>query len=225
MPIWTELDRFQHSANRSHSALIVNGCGSAQRQMISDAKFGSVRFRVTIPRDQPTEIILTIEPFTPPAPALINAGVRCVTAPGLMRRNPSAKTTDWMTDRSNFEIPSGIYEALLVADNGRVLEGFSSNFYGIKDNELRTAGEDVLPGIAQLIVFTVAPQLIVLRRDALHQSELSSLSEAFITSSSRGIIPVIEIDGEAVGDGAPGPRTMAIRRAYNHWVEAHLEEL
>ena len=102
---------------------------------------------------------------------------------------------------------------------------FSSNFYGIKDNELRTAGEDVLPGIAQLIVFTVAPQLIVLRRDALHQSELSSLSEAFITSSSRGIIPVIEIDGEAVGDGAPGPRTMAIRRAYNHWVEAHLEEL
>ena len=124
------LDRLEDSSQREAIPLSLDRqqLRQALRQMISEAKFGSVRFRVTIPRDQPTEMILTIEPFTPPAPALINAGVRCVTAPGLMRRNPSAKTTDWMTDRSSFEMPTGIYEALLVAEDGRVLEGFFQQF-------------------------------------------------------------------------------------------------
>jgi branched-chain amino acid aminotransferase len=223
----SHLDRLEDSAHRESIPLNLNrqSLRQALRQMITEADFGSVRFRVTVPRDPSSELILTIEPFTPPAPALINAGARCITAPGLMRRNPAAKTTDWMADRSSFEIPTGIYEGLLVADDGRILEGFSSNFYGISNGELRTAGEDVLPGIAQLIVFTVAPESIVLRRDAIRLSELPQLNEAFITSSSRGIIPVIEIDGSAVGDGAPGPRTMAIRRAYNKWVEAHLEDI
>jgi branched-chain amino acid aminotransferase len=223
----SHLDRLEDSAQREGIALELNRqhLRQALRQMIAEADFGSARFRVTVPREQPANLILTVEPFVPPAPALINAGARCITAPGLMRRNPAAKTTDWMANRGSYEIPDGVHEALLVADDGHILEGFSSNFYGICNGELRTAGEDVLPGIAQLIVFTVAPESIVLRRDAIHMDELPVLSEAFITSSSRGIIPVVEIDESRVGDGAPGPRTMAIRRAYNKWVEAHLEDL
>lgn len=221
------LDRMEDSAAREGIALKLDRARLRRtlRQMIAEAHFGNVRFRITVPRAQPDHFIITLEPFMPPAPALVSGGVRCVTAPGLVRRNPSAKTNDWITNRSAFELPEGIYEGLLVSDDGYILEGFSSNFYAVLNGELRTAGEDVLPGIAQQIVFTVAPEIMILRRDAIRVSELPAVSEAFITSSSRGVVPVIEIDDQPVGDGAPGPRTMAIRRAYNKWVEAHLEDL
>ncbi|HLV35533.1 MAG TPA: aminotransferase class IV [Spirillospora sp.] len=221
------LDRLEDSAAREGIPLKLDRARLRQalREMIASAGFGDVRFRVTVPRARPDHFIITLEPFAQPSPALVSGGVRCVTAPGLMRRNPTAKTNDWIADRSSFELPSGIYEGLLVADNGCILEGFSSNFYAILGGELRTAGQDVLPGIAQQIVFTVAPEIIIVRRDAVCLADIPHLNEAFITSSSRGVIPVIEIDGQPIGDGTPGPRTMAIRRAYNKWVEAHLEDL
>jgi branched-chain amino acid aminotransferase len=220
------LDRMEDSAARENILLKLDRkrLRAALRQMIGDAAFGDVRFRITVPRTRPDHSIITLEPYSPPAPALVSGGVRCMTAPGLMRRNPSAKTNDWTAQRSAFELPAGIYEGLLVAEDGRILEGLSSNFYAVLNGELRTAGEDVLAGIAQQIVFTVAPEIMILRRDAVHVDDLPKLDEAFITSSSRGVIPVIEIDEQPVGDGAPGPRTMSIRRAYIKWVEAHLEE-
>jgi branched-subunit amino acid aminotransferase/4-amino-4-deoxychorismate lyase len=51
------------------------------------------------------------------------------------------------------------------------------------------------------------------------------MAEAFITSSSRGIVPVIEIDGSAIGTGKPGPQTRALQEAYAGWVSTHLEAL
>lgn len=221
------LDRMEDSARREGIPLQLDRqrLRRALRQMIGEAGFGSVRFRITVPAAQPDHMIITLEPFTPPAPSLVHAGVRCVTAPGMMRRNPSAKTNDWIASRDSFQLPEGIYEALLINEDGIILEGFGSNFYAILDGELRTAGEDVLSGIAQQIVFNVAPEIITLRRDAVSTDDLPRLQEAFITSSSRGVIPVIEIDQQQISDGTPGSRTMAIRRAYIRWVESHLEEL
>lgn len=221
------LDRMEDSAQREGIPLQLDRPRLRQtlRQMIAEAGFGSVRFRVTVPAAQPDQMIITLEPYTPPASSLVHTGVRCVTAPGMMRRNPSAKTNDWIASRDRFQMPEGIYEALLINETGMILEGFGSNFYAILNNELRTAGEDVLSGIAQQIVFNVAPEIITLRRDAVTVHDLSRFQEAFITSSSRGVIPVIEIDQQQIGDGAPGSRTMAIRRAYIRWVETHLEDL
>ena len=87
------------------------------------------------------------------------------------------------------------------------------------------AGEDVLPGIAQQIIFSIAPEIMILRRDAVQVDDLPALEEAFITSSSRGVIPVIQIDEQLIGSGTPGPRTMEIQRAYDRWVQTHLEDL
>jgi branched-subunit amino acid aminotransferase/4-amino-4-deoxychorismate lyase len=113
-----------------------------------------------VPRHQPDHFILSIEPFIPPSQNLIESGVRCVTASGMARRNPAAKTNDWAQNRRHFTLPEGIYEGLLVSDAGDILEGFGSNFYGVLNGELRTAGEGMLPGIAQQIVFTIAPAVL-----------------------------------------------------------------
>jgi branched-chain amino acid aminotransferase len=221
----SHLDRMEDSARRAGIDLRIDRprLRAALRQMILDSGFGDVRYRITA-RDS-SQFILTIEPFKPLAAEVIAAGVRCVTAKDSARHNPAAKVTGWMHARQEISLPPGAYEALLLDAEGRILEGTGSNFWAIMDGELRTAGEDVLPGIAQQIVFEIAPPIIPVRREAVHVSDLPGIDEAFITSSSRGIVPVVAIDDHIVGDGAPGSTTLALRAAYVRWVEQHLEEL
>jgi branched-chain amino acid aminotransferase len=221
------LDRLEDSARRENIPLILNRAllRAALREMIAQANFGDVRFRITVPRNQPDHIILTIEPFQPQPPEVYEQGVRCITLPDASRQNPAAKTTGWMHDREQHSLPAGIYTALLLDSDGNILEGVSSNFYAILEGELRTAGEGVLAGIAQQIVFEIAPDVLAVRKQAVNKSNIPSLSEAFLTSSSRGIIPVVEIDGIKIGSGTPGQATLTLRQRYLAWVSAHLEEL
>jgi branched-chain amino acid aminotransferase len=223
----SHLDRLEDSARRENIPLKLDRpvLRTALRQMIKEANFGDVRFRVTVSRDHPDQFILSAELFKPPAPEVYARGVRCITLPNSARHNPSAKTTGWMHDREHYPLPDGIYTGLLLDEHGTILEGVSSNFYAILHGELRTAGEGALPGIAQQIVFAIASDVIPLRKQAVTTSDLPFLDEAFITSSSRGIVPVVEIDGGMIGDGKPGPKTITLREAYQSWVKRHLEDL
>jgi branched-chain amino acid aminotransferase len=221
------LDRLEDSARREGILLKLDrkALRTALRNMIVESGFGDVRFRITVPRDIPDRLILTIEPFVPPLPEVYTNGVRCVTVRDAARQNPAAKTTGWMHEREAVSLPPGIYTGLLLDPDGNILEGMSSNFYAVLDGELRTAGAGVLAGIAQQIVYTVAPEVLPLRKDAVHVRDLSRLEEAFVTSSSRGIVSVIEIDGLQIGDGKPGAKTRQLHERYLAWVREHLEEL
>ena len=223
------LDRLENSARLAGMPLALDRARlrDALRSMIVEAAYGDVRFRITVPKHEPECLILSIEPFKPPAPEVYTAGVRCVTVPGSARSNPAAKTTDWMQDRAAVEkaLPPGIFTGLLLSSTGDILEGLSSNFYAVLHGELRSAGKDVLPGISQQIVFEVAPDVLPLRRDAVNVVDIPRLEEAFITSASRGIMPVVAIDGIMIGGGKPGPKTLALRERYAAWVDTHLEEL
>ncbi len=197
----------------------------ALRQMIEQSGFGEVRFRITVPRESPERLILSIEPFQRHPPEIYSTGVRCITLPDSARQNAAVKSTGWMHDREQFQLPAGIYTGLLLDHDGYILEGMSSNFYAVIGGELWTAGTGALPGIAQQIVLEVAPPILTVRREAPRQQDIPQMAEAFITSSSRGIVPVIEIDGSVIGGGQPGPRTRALQDAYAAWVSAHLEAL
>ena len=78
-----------------------------------------------------------------------------MTAEKSARDTPAAKTTNWMTARKALHnaMPEGVYEIILLDEHNDLLEGLGSNFYAILDGVLRTAGEGVLYGIAQQIVF------------------------------------------------------------------------
>ncbi|MBZ0289843.1 MAG: aminotransferase class IV [Anaerolineae bacterium] len=148
------LDRMEDSARREDIPLALDRARlrAGLRQVIEQAGFGDVRFRVTIPRTEPDHWVLSVEPFMPPSPALIENGVRCITVPGLARRNPAAKTNDWAQNRSQFSLPAGMYEGLLVNETGEILEGFTSNFYAILNGELRTAGAGVFDAATMIRV-------------------------------------------------------------------------
>lgn len=223
------LDRLEDSARRENIPLKLDRdkLKQALRQMILDSGYANVKFRVTVPHQTPDEIILTMEPFSPLSSSFIAQGTRCITSNKGARHNPAAKTMDWIHDRKALEdaMPEGIYDTFLVNPDGYLLEGLASNFYAILDGELRTAGEGVLAGISRKIVFAVCEGIIPLRTDAVSVADIPNFSEAFLTSSSRGIVPVIEIDGIVIGDGEPGEKTMALRTAYDAWMNTRLEEL
>jgi branched-chain amino acid aminotransferase len=221
------LDRLEDSARRMNIPLTLDRARlrAALRQMIEASGFGDVRFRITAPHQQPDHLILTIEPFHPQPPEVYEKGVACITLPDSARHNAAAKSTGWMHERERFALPPGIYTGLLLDKEENILEGTSSNFYAVLDGELRTAGIGILPGIAQQIVFEVAPPVLPLRKEAVNIHDLPQVNEAFITSSSRGIVPVVRIDDVVIGAGVPGEQTRALMAAYRARVNALLEEL
>ena len=223
------LERLVDSARREGIPLQIDRqqLRSALRQMIIESGFGDVRFRISAPAAQPNELLLSIEPYAPPAEGLIQRGVRCDTSSLLARHNPAAKSSDWMHRRRHLQTarPADLYETFLLDAQGAVLEGLGSNFYAIIGGELRTAGSGVLAGISRRIVIAVCAGIVPLQQIAPNLGDLPRYEEAFLSSSSRGIIPVVEIDGEAIGAGEPGETTLLLREAYQRWVAAHLEEL
>lgn len=223
------LDRLEDSAQRANIALIYDRVRlrNALREMILAANWGNVRFRITVGRAQPDTLILSIEPFKPLAAEVLERGTRTITAPNAARHNPEAKTTDWAIKRKSLQdaMPSGIYDTFLQDENGYILEGLGSNFYCILNGILYTAGEGVLKGISQQIVLEIASSILVVKLKAVYVSQIPQMQEAFLSSSSRGIVPVVEIDGYAIGDGKVGEKTKALRAAYGVWLATHLEEL
>ncbi len=221
------LDRLVDSARREGFLLKLERqrLRRALRSMLDEAGFQEMRFRLSVPRLTPEQILITIEPWRPLPQSLYREGVRCVTVDGLTRDNPAAKGSAWLQQRGRFNIPAGCFEALLLAADGEILEGLSSNFYGVLDGELRTAGTDVLAGITRGIVLQLAPDILPVNLSAMLPDDLSRVEEAFLSSSSRGLLPVVRVDEQVIGSGRPGPVTLALVEALERFVEQHLEAL
>ncbi len=221
------LNRLEDSARRVNIPLKIDrpALRKGLHRMIEQSGYKDVRYRISVPRDTSDHIILSIEPFNGHPAEIYRDGVRAITLPNVSRENPVAKTTGWMHDRDSVALPSGIFTGLLLDDAGNILEGTSSNFYAILNGELRTAGEGVLPGIAQQIIFEVAPAVLPVKREAVNVEDITQFNEAFISGSSRGIVPVVEIDGITLGDGKPGITTQKLREVYATWLKDHLETL
>lgn len=181
------------------------------------------RLRLTF---APPRLLASVEAFVPLPRSRYELGVACATLP-LRRAQPRVKDTRFITtaQRAYRDLPPGVEEGLLVAEDGAILEGLSSNFFGVLEGRLRTEEERVLSGITRALALEVAEARLALDRRALCRDDLPRISEAFITSASREVLPVVRIDGEPVADGHPGPHTLAIIRAFDALVRGEAETL
>jgi branched-chain amino acid aminotransferase len=222
------LDRLEQSAwlSKIPRALDRQRLRATLRGLLHEAAYPDAKFRITIPQAAPDQLYIGIEPYQPAPADILQNGAHLSTTP-LVRENPVVKTTAWMIIRKPAfnSLPADTYEAVLVSEDGHLLEGLSSNFYGVLDGVLRTAGNGVLEGITRRAILDLAPAILPVRLDALHKRDLPRLTEALITSSGRGVVPVTAIDGQLVGDGHVGPIVTAITQGYNAWTDAHLEPI
>ena len=110
----------------------------------------------------------------------------------------------------------GLVHAWLIED-GFVTEGTSNNVYIVKDGKIITRGlsNDILHGITRAAVlrFAEEAQMEIEERNFTIE-EAQNADEAFFTSASAFVMPVVEIDGKALGDGAPGKVALRLREIY-----------
>ena len=110
--------------------------------------------------------------------------------------------------------------------NGRILEGMTSNFFYIQNGVLHTAQREILLGVTRRTVIHVARgRGIQIKYKPLKLDQLSAVEEAFITSSSRGVVPVVQIDDVAVGEGGVGATTKMLKSAYDEYVLKRAETI
>jgi D-alanine transaminase len=112
---------------------------------------------------------------------------------------------------------AGADEAILL-DDAFVREGASSNFFAVKNGGIVThpLDERILPGVVRdkVIGLALAAKIRVDERP-LREAELFDVDEAFITSTTQGVMPVTEIDGRIVGNSRRGPITTTLQSSFD----------
>ncbi len=207
------LDRLNETIALEGGTGVVNcvAVRAAITGALNETAWPETRLRLTF---APPQLFVAAEPFEPLRPDVYQAGVRCVTL-DLRRANPHAKDTRFIATAGAAyrRLPAGIEEGLLV-EKGAVLEGLSSNFFAVTGALLRTEAERVLLGVTRSLVLDLAEGLVGVVERAVLVSELPRVSEAFLTSVSRGVLPVVHVDGQPICDGRVGPVTRRLIRSF-----------
>ena len=155
--------------------------------------------------------------------SLADRGARVITVEDIRWGRRDIKTTQLLAQSMAKQAAylAGVDDAwLFETDTGHVTEGSSANAYILThDNCLitRNLGNDILPGITRRVVLSLAHEyddikLVVERPFTV--AEALQAKEAFSTSSTSFVMPVVEIDGKPIGTGEPGPVAIKLRQLY-----------
>ena len=222
-------DRLESSARLSGTAISLDHERLRQELRSALNYFEPTEARVRISVDltvNPGDVYLSLEELHTPTVDQYRDGVAVITRK-MHRENPEAKATNFIleAEKVRHEInPQEINEVLMISEDDHVLEGLSSNFFGIQNEVLITAEEGILPGITRKMAIEIARQLgyFVVYRN-IQREELPKLDEAFITSASRAILPVTRINNRLVGTGKVGNTTRELQVAFQKILDASLE--
>jgi D-alanine transaminase len=152
-------------------------------------------------------------------------GIAVVTVPDIRWRRVDIKSVALLPNvlAKQAAREQGAREAWLVDAEGRITEGASSNAWIVScDGKLIThpLGHDILSGITRSVVIDVIKaQGLALEERCFTVEEAHAAREAFVTSASQIVLPVVSIDGRPVGNGAPGLISAALRRDYHRHAE------
>jgi D-alanine transaminase len=152
-------------------------------------------------------------------------GIAVVTVPDIRWQRVDIKTVALLPNvlAKQAARDKGAREAWLIDAHGRVTEGASSNAWIVsRDGKLIThpLGHDILAGITRSVVIDVLKtQGLALEERCFSVEEAYAAREAFVTSASQTVLPVVSIDGRPVGNGAPGLIAAALRRDYHRHAE------
>jgi len=166
----------------------------------------------------PTTVII-VKPHVEPPAAVYEEGVTIALVPTIRNHpqslNPRIKSNNLMNNALAMQhaYKRQAFEALMRNHRGELCECSQSNFFLVSSGVVRTAPLDagLLAGVTRAFVLDLARALKHrTREEALFEEDLASADEAFITSSTREIVPVVAVDALKIGTGRPGPITRAL---------------
>ena len=228
------LDRLEDSAEKMGFALPVTKAQLAEetRRGVEASGNAECYARIMITRgtgpigldttlaEGPVRVIL-VEPLKTPPPEHYERGITavCVETVRASDAADSAKIGNYLASALALKKAkeAGAHEALVVNRDGLVVEGTTSNVFVVRGGTLCTPALDVgiLAGITRKGVLAAAEDLdIAVEFASLTPAEIHGVDELFLTSSIREIMPVVSVDGHAIGTGTPGEVTRRLHRAF-----------
>lgn len=190
-----------------------------------DASEARVRLILDVTQE-PGTIYVLLQPVIPLPPEVYRDGVSAEISRA-SRKKPSLKQTAFISESAfdRTRVGDGVFEILLT-NKGRILEGITSNFFYVLNGVLCTAGRGVLIGVTRQTILALAKESgIEICYKALPLNDLPRVEEVFLTSSSRGVVPIVRIDGQLIEDGKVGERTKKLMQMYNEEVLSLAEEI
>jgi D-alanine transaminase len=146
-------------------------------------------------------------------------GIRVITTPDRRWQLCNLKAANLLGNAVSKKIAAraGVDEAILIS-GGEVTEGATSSFFAVRGGAVVTHPLDrqILPGVVRdhAISLALAARIRVDERP-IREAELFNLDEAFITSTTQGVMPVTQIDGRVVGSGRRGEVTEQLQRRFD----------
>ena len=172
------------------------------------------------PKDAATALVMTVARKAPPSAAILDTGVKAKSVPDIRWGRCDIKSVSLLPNilAKQAAREAGAYEAWLVDEKGCVTEGSSTNAWIVtRDGELvtRPLGNEILSGITRLSIKKLVEQggiRMVERPFTL--DEAKSAREAFVTSATSFVTPVVQIDDAIIGNGKPGSVARRLFEAY-----------
>lgn len=168
----------------------------------------------------PATLAVMIEPAPTYPESYFTEGIKLVTVK-MTRELPTVKSINYigaimaMRQAAVAEAVEAVY---LDADDN-LTEATRCNFVGVRGQTLITAADNVLDGITRNVVLQLAAAEFKIEMRPLPYAELTELDEAFITSSTKEVMPVNTIDHLTIGSGRPGAVTQRLHTLFRNYAE------
>ena len=168
-------------------------------------------------------VVVIVKPHVEVAADWIERGVR-VSLVGVVRNHPSSvnpliKSNNLLNNALAMQeaFRRGAVEGVMRNYRGELAECTQSNLFVVKNGAALTPPIDagLLPGITRAFLFEVGAGCgIPVREQVLKDGDLVGADEAFFTSSTRELVPIVTVDDRTIGSGKPGPVTQALLQAF-----------
>ncbi len=211
-----------------HIELLQESLKQSLVEIVDQFDEGESRIRLTVDlSNEIGTIYIAIENLSIPSPELYLNGIDVITRQ-MHRENPKAKLNNFLEKAEETKKRAGkkYEEILMVNEANDILEGLSSNFYGIQNGKIFTAEKGVLSGTTRKFVLMLAVKnSIPVVLEPIKLNLISELDEAFITSTSRSILPISSIDQMKIGRCIPGALTSELMKSFEKELDFNLEDL
>jgi D-alanine transaminase len=172
------------------------------------------------PKSAKPTLVVTSRRTRPPDPRLGADGIAVITIPDIRWQRCDIKSVALVANVLGKQQAreASAYEAWQVDTQGRVTEGTSTNAWIVTaENTVVTRAADhaILNGVTRLAVFDIiAREGYQLVERPFTVEEARGAREAFLTSTTADLLPVVRLDGAPIADGRPGPLSRKLRAAY-----------
>ena len=170
------------------------------------------------PAVTPTVFMMS-NPLTTPSAELLRSGVSAVTAPDNRWLRCDIKAISLLPNvlLRQMAIDAGCAETIMIRDDAFMTEGAASNIFVVKNGTLFAPPKDnlMLPGITYDVVLEIAAANGIPHQvEKVAKDEMFNADELLLTSSTKEVLAITQLNGKPVGDGKPGPMFARVYELY-----------